>query len=346
MLEWTDEQSRKLFQEALSSCYSEGGIRNLEIDCVDLSGNITPIELNATVVETRDGIQIMALCLDITERNQARELMIQSEKMVALAGLATGMAHEINNPLAGILQNTQVVLKRTTTDLALNHTVARGLGVRLDDIRHYMEKRDIVQQLKTIREAGIRAARIVENMLCFSRQGQGHFAPHRLDETLDRAVEIMARDYSGSTRDCFSSITIVRVYDSNLPPVMCEVSTIQQVFLNILSNGAEAMASQYTISKDGKGQACEEPPQFVLRTSLEGSMAVVSIQDNGPGMKEEDCKRAFEPFFTTKELGFGTGLGLSLSHFIITRNHKGTLEVNSSPGQGTVFTIGIPMAEH
>jgi signal transduction histidine kinase len=253
------------------------------------------------------------------------------------------MAHEINNPLAGILQNTQVALNRITADLEANHALARSVGVDFGRVRGYMERRGVVQCLLTIREAGMRAARIVENMLCFSRRDKAHFAPHHLGEILEKALEITAQDYRREKGFPFACIRVTREFDPCLPQVMCEGSTLQQVFINILSNGADAMACRY--GDPGNGSPECGSPEFVIKTRQEGCVAFVDIQDNGPGMREEDRKRVFEPFFTTKELGFGTGLGLSLSRFIVTRNHGGTLDVSSTPGRGTTFTVGIPIRE-
>ena len=116
-----------------------------------------------------------------------------------------------------------------------------------------------------------------------------------------------------------------------MPPVMCDGSKLQQVFLNILSNGAQAMSET------------DRAPEFTLSLSRVGAQAVIRIEDNGPGIPDGIRKRIFEPFFTTKEIGVGTGLGLSVSYFIITNHHKGSLEVESEPGKGAVFIIRIPV---
>jgi signal transduction histidine kinase len=128
----------------------------------------------------------------------------------------------------------------------------------------------------------------------------------------------------------------VKEFAADLPRVPCEKSKIQQVLLNVLRNGAEAMAEKETW--DGL------PPRFVLRTSSEGDMARIEIEDNGPGMDEATRKRVFEPFFTTKSVNRGTGLGLSVSYFIITEDHGGTLTVSSAEGKGTTFVIRLPLA--
>jgi signal transduction histidine kinase len=124
-----------------------------------------------------------------------------------------------------------------------------------------------------------------------------------------------------------------------VPVVPCEATKIQQVFLNILRNGAEAMVE----ARGHEAGEEESEPRFVLRVMREGDMARIEIEDNGPGMSWTTRKRAFEPFFTTKGPGAGTGLGLSVSYFIITENHGGTMAVASAGGNGTTFTIRLPL---
>ncbi len=122
--------------------------------------------------------------------------------------------------------------------------------------------------------------------------------------------------------------------------VLCERAKIQQVLLNILRNGAQAMQKE-SLSDSGKKNRIivrlkEDKPANMLR---------IEIEDNGPGMDENVRKRIFEPFFTTRPVGIGTGLGLSVSYFIITENHMGTMDVVSEPDQGTTFIIGLPLEE-
>jgi PAS domain S-box-containing protein len=271
---------------------------------------------------------------DVTERVRIEELMIQSEKMLSVGGLAAGMAHEINNPLAGILQNVQVIQNRLSSKLRKNQQVAEACGISIVAIESYLEQRGVYRMIDSIISSGRRAAQIVENMLSFSRKSAAEYVPHDLAELLDKTVELVSNDYDLSKRYDFRQIRIVRDYDAKLPEVPCEASKIQQVFLNILRNGAEAMAE----SRSNTVQ-----PQFTLRLRTEGDMVRIEIEDNGPGMEEEVRRRAFEPFFTTKGVGFGTGLGLSVSYFIITENHFGTMDVSSKAGIGSNFIIRLPL---
>jgi len=277
---------------------------------------------------------------DVTERVRMEEMMIQSEKMLSVGGLAAGMAHEINNPLGVILQASQNVLRRVSTDLPINSRIAEECGTTLAAVRTYLERREIPEFLDDIRKSGERAAGIVSNMLSFSRKAEGEGRPTNLGELLDQTLGLAESDYDLKKKYDFRQIEIVREYGPDAPMVVCQVSKIQQVFLNILRNGAEAMQEQ----RGGSGErgANVETPRFILRVMKDGEMVRVEIEDNGPGMDEATCKRVFEPFFTTKSPGVGTGLGLSVSYFIIVEEHGGTLSVESVPGAGAKFILRMP----
>ncbi|MCP4150161.1 MAG: PAS domain S-box protein [bacterium] len=284
-----------------------------------------------------DGGQIkgsFAMIADITEQVRLQEMMIQSEKMLSVGGLAAGMAHEINNPLAGILQNMQVMKNRIKPEMAKNRRVAEECGVSVEGVRAYMEKRELLTMMNSVEESGRRASKIVENMLRFSRKSDMQFAFHDIAELLDKTLELASNDYDLKKKYDFRHISIVREYDDSLPGIQCEASEIQQVFLNLLKNGAQAMVE----SRPGNKSNC-----FFLRVKKRNHMAHIEIEDNGPGMDEATRKRIFEPFFTTKDVGVGTGLGLSVSYFIITENHGGTMTVESAPQKGAKFIIRLPM---
>jgi len=269
---------------------------------------------------------------DVTERVRLEEMMIQSEKMMSVGGLAAGMAHEINNPLAGILQNTQVIVNRLTQKMKANEKAAEESGTTIESIRKYMEKRKIIEMLEAINITGNRAAKIVENMLSFSRKSESKLSRQDIIRILDDTVELAANDYDLKKKFDFRRIKIIRDYEPDIPKVNCERSNIQQVILNILKNGAQAMS---------ESQNEGEIPQFSVAVSRIKDMVRLEIADNGPGMDEETRRRAFEPFFTTKGVDAGTGLGLSVSYFIITEQHNGKMSIESGIGKGTKVIINL-----
>lgn len=278
-------------------------------------------------------VEALSLKQQEDEKLRLEEMMIQSEKMVSLGGLAAGMAHEINNPLAGILQNTQVIQNRLKNPLPANVKTAEELGLDLETMTTYMERRDIFKMIESVLKAGKRAAGIVANMLSFSRKSASGFVPEDICRLLDQTLELAESDYNLKKKFDFKKIRIEKHYSEDLPMISCKASEIQQVFFNILSNGAQAMMSE----------EMAKTPCFTFTVFRHGPMLCVQIRDNGPGMRAEIKKRVFEPFFTTKNVGEGTGLGLAVSYFIITENHNGQIVVNSKPGEGCSFTIKLPI---
>ncbi|PCH62907.1 MAG: hypothetical protein COC04_05040 [Gammaproteobacteria bacterium] len=273
---------------------------------------------------------------DVTEQVRLEEMMIQSEKMLSVGGLAAGMAHEINNPLAGMMQTAHVMINRLTNkNVEANQQAAKAAGTSMEAIYDFMEQRGIVRMLNAIRDSGERVAGIVDNMLSFARKSDDVYSTHDINELLDKSIELSSTDYDLKKQYDFKSIVISKEYEDDVPLISCDGGKIQQVLLNLLRNGAQAMH-----------EAGIEQPEFRLHTyyDAEQDKVCIKIKDNGPGMDEEIRKRIFEPFFTTKPIGIGTGLGLSVSYFIITENHGGKMTVESTVGVGTTFMISLPMS--
>jgi len=271
---------------------------------------------------------------DITERINMEELMVQSEKMLSVGSLAAGMAHEINNPLGAILHNAQNIRRRLSPDLERNRQAAEETGVQLEAVNQYLQRREVPQLLDGIQQAGSRAARIVSHMLSFSRLSNRQLAECQLSELIDQALEIAGNDFALTDSFDFRAIDILRDFDPQVGRVPCIGNELEQVLLNLLKNAAQAI-HQGPHRSHG---------QIILSTRLNPPWVEIQVEDNGGGIPEHIRKRIFEPFFTTKEVGQGTGLGLSVSYFIITNNHKGQMEVQCRPGQGTTFTLRLPLA--
>ncbi|SNS23956.1 sensor histidine kinase [Pseudomonas segetis] len=271
---------------------------------------------------------------DITQRLNLEEVMVQSEKMLSVGGLAAGMAHEINNPLGAILHNVQNIRRRLSPELERNREIATQEDISLEAIDRYLQARDIPQLLGGIQQAGTRAAKIVSHMLNFSRLSNRQLIPCNLPGLIDQALEIASNDFDLTERFDFKSLIIEREFDPMLGPVPATANELEQVLLNLLKNAAQAIHQ-----RDDQ----RTPGQISLRTRLSPPWAIIEVEDNGVGMPESVRKRIFEPFFTTKEVGQGTGLGLSVSYFIITNNHKGQMEVQANKHKGTCFILRLPL---
>lgn len=271
--------------------------------------------------------------VDSTERRRTQEILLQHEKMLMTGGLAAGMAHEINNPLGIIAQDLQNLQRRLSPELATNRACAERLGLDLNILQAYLAEREITGYLHSISEAVRRTSRIIDNMLQFSRQsGTSHqLAP--LPEVIDHALELAGGDYELRKQLKFQELHIERTYDPELPLVPMNVTEIEQVLINLVKNAAQALA-------DWPGERA-----IRISTKRDGNYALLTLCDTGPGMNEEVRLRVFEPFFTTKPVGSGTGLGLAVSHAIITKNHKGLIKVTATPGKGCCFMIRLPLIQ-
>ena len=294
---------------------------------------ITVFIYSSAILSKGKPVGFRGILIDLSERKKTEEMMVQTEKMMSLGGLAAGMAHEINNPLAGMIQSAQVVRNRLTKTLPANQKLVDELGTSMSVITDFMEKRGILKQLDNIHKAGNHAAKIIDNMLSFARKGDSVKKEHQLDQILDNAIALAQNDYDLKKEYDFKSIEIQREY-SPVPRISCEGSKIQQVLFNLLKNASQAMYSQ---------QQKNETPKLILRLLKQGDRVLIEIADNGPGMDEKTRKKIFEPFFTTKGLDKGTGLGLSVSYFIIVDDHGGEMNVDSAPGKGATFSIKLPI---
>ena len=225
---------------------------------------------------------------------QAR--VAQSERLASLGMLAAGVAHEINNPLGGILALTSLTLEDMPQD---------------DPNRENLV--EVVTQTQRCRD-------IVKGLLEFSRQSRLGADLAELNKILDETLALISRQAG------FFNVTIVKQYDPELPPVMANRGEMQQVFMNILVNAAQAIEGHGTIT---------------IVTRAAGDYVEVAISDTGRGIPPEDIGRIFDPFFSTKPSGQGTGLGLSITYGIVT-SHRGTINVDSQVGKGTTFTVRLP----
>jgi PAS domain S-box-containing protein len=327
---FADPLRRKEFVEVLDK---NGQVDNFEFDMRHRDGHILRVSVSARVVPVDGTPCILAISRDITHMRALQESMVQSEKMLSLGGIAAGIAHEINNPLGIVLQAVQTIVLRTRPDFPKNIEAATRIGVDIEQVERYLKERKIDVFIRDIQGAAVRAAEIIRHMLDFSRRSESRRSICDIGAIIDNALRLASSDYDLKKNYDFKSIDIVRDVPADLPRCECTETEIEQVFLNLLRNAAQAMT---------EANPPAAAPRISIRARAEDDRIVIDIADNGPGISAEHRKRIFEPFFTTKASGAGTGLGLSVSYFIVCKGHGGRMRVACPPEGGTVFTVEIP----
>jgi two-component system NtrC family sensor kinase len=270
----------------------------------------------------------LALRAAALQRLQAQ--IIHSEKMASLGQLAAGVAHELNNP-AGFIYGNMTLLKDQIAGLhelldAYDQVeLPPNAASLIEPLKIRLDYDNLVGDLHSIvadcLEGAERIRDVVQNLRLFSRLDEAELKQVDLHEGIDSTIRLLSQYYS-------SGRVVIRREFGKLPLVSCYAAQLNQVWMNVLANAAQAVS--------GNGEVR-------ITTKLEDTWAVIAIQDSGCGISQELQARIFDPFFTTKPVGEGTGLGLSISYGIIER-HGGTIAVRSAPGLGTTFTIRIPTA--
>lgn len=290
------------------------------------------LKLTDHLAQTNQQLEGALLKLEKTlkELKETQAQLVQSEKMRSLGTLVAGIAHEINNPAAFVMNNlstlnalipdleemiqTYQVMKQNINEenIALIEKKESELGLEFifDDLK------DIA--LESL-EGMDRIRKIVLSLRTFSHLDEAEFKKIDITDGLRSTIQLVRPL-------CKNRIELVQNFQS-IPPIHCRPGELNQVFLNLLTNAI---------------QAIENEGRIYVSTSLENNLVVVKIRDNGEGMDEDTFKRLGEPFFTTKPVGSGTGLGLSISYGIIER-HRGTIEFESKVGCGTSATVKLPI---
>ncbi|MGO8716257.1 MAG: ATP-binding protein [Smithella sp.] len=262
-----------------------------------------PIELYSNKIKdekTGKDIATLFLAVDIEERNKLRKNLMQSQKMNFIGELVSGLAHQINNPLVGVINIADVLLQKIDAD---------------DEKYSYV---------RMIREAGESCKDVISRLLRFSRRQEGITqADINIRNVLDAGIEMLMKHPK------LKGVKVERSY-RNVPVIRGDPVLLQQAFMNMLINSAQAL--------DGNGVIRVECGPDHTR----GTQIIVAIKDTGCGILEEDIPRVFEPFFSTKNAEDGTGIGLSLAYWII-QDHGGRISVESVIGKGSTFTTYLPV---
>lgn len=302
-----------------------------EYTLIRKTGELVPVMVYTKVIYDNDRpLSLMGIMIDITEQKKTRDLLVQSEKMTTVAGLAAGLAHEINNPLAIILQGLHVVKRKLDPDREKNIQKAHEMGLSMNDVVQFLHACEITSYMDGIEKAALRSSEIIKSMLNFSRQKGSISVETDINSLVEDSLEMASRDYNLTTHYDFRHIKIIRKLGENLK-VECVPGEIQQVLFNLFINAAQAMFG------------VTDTPEIEISTFIMQEDVVIKVYDNGPGICREDCSRIFDPFYTTKPPGEGTGLGLAVSYYIIVDNHQGSIQVECPEEGGTLFTITLPL---
>lgn len=317
---------------------------------------------NDYLVKLPDKIELIARIryhskayINLLERNEAYQAMqktqaqlVQAEKMSSLGQLVAGVGHEINNPVNFIYGNISHVSDYVRGLLKLLNLYQQRCPNPDAEIQEMVEEidleflvEDLPKVLSSMKMGTDRIRQIVQTLRNFSRLDEAEMKPVNIHEGIDSTLVILQHRLRAKPER--PAIEIIKEY-GDLPEVECYAGQLNQVFMNILSNGIDALHSRD--SDRSSEEMKSNPSTITIRTQARDRDWVrICIQDNGPGMSASVKERLFEPFFTTKPVGSGTGLGLSISYQIVVDKHGGTIQCLSEPGKGSEFIIDIPMRQ-
>lgn len=266
---------------------------------------------------------------DLSHQTLLDDMVIQSEKMITIGGLAAGMAHEIKNPLGIILQNIQNILCRLDKTSEKNQALAQELDISLATVNQYLEQRQILKFMDNIRLAIDRALQIIATMLNFGTQNPISMKEENIVSLIENALSFAEQDYDLLHTSDIAKIKTVCDFKSLVLSAICSSTQITQVLFNLIKNGMQALHGL-------------PHPQLTITAYEENEMIIVKVADNGLGIPAHLLPNLFKPFFTTKSTEQGTGLGLAVSHYIISENHHGTLNAENPSQGGACFIMKLP----
>jgi signal transduction histidine kinase len=299
------------------------------------------VRTNRELIRQRDALDAEVACRKVIEAEQAALLekltaaqnqLLQAEKMASIGQLAAGVAHEINNPIGFVSSNLTSLgeyfddlvsivdtYARADSMIAREPSLSAAIRQAREDCDFDFVREDGATLLAESREGLARVTRIVQDLKSYSRVDESVWQETDINACLDSTLNVARHELKDRAQ-------VVREYD-NLPLIRCCPGQLNQVFMNLIINAAQAM---------------DKPGRITVRSGQLGDWVWADVEDTGNGIAPENVKRIFEPFFTTKPVGQGTGLGLSLSWNIV-KTHGGRIDVDSQLHRGTRFRVWLPM---
>ncbi len=320
---------------------------------IDSHGNV--IGASKIVRDIRDRKQAeaqihkknQALKMALTQLQQSQLQLVKSEKMSALGGLVTGIAHEINNPVGCIVGNVAAAQDYFSDLLGLLDLYAQQFPNPGPDIENELDaidltyvRDDLPQLIQAMKDSGKRIVSISRSLRTFSRADTETRQVFDLHKGLESTVLILRHRLKANEQR--PAIEVVKDY-GDIPEITCFPGQLNQVFMNILANAIDALDETSQTLSFADLDAFS--PCITIRTEVDNQQIMIAIADNGPGIPEALRSKVFDSLFTTKDVGKGTGLGLAIAHQIVVDTHGGRLDVQSEIGQGTEFCIRLPLQQ-
>ncbi len=307
-LDLFEENDREKYAAELKNAKDLNRVRQVRKD-----GNTMFVNICASYSEYMGKEVLLTTASDVTARLMAEQQLIQASKMATLGEMATGVAHELNQPLSVIKTASSFFLKKIRNKEPVTEDVIKTLAAEMDS---HVD----------------RASKIITHMREFGRKPGVKRSVVQVNEALLKALDIFNQQFK------LRQIDVVKDLAEDLPPIMAGPNRLEQVFINLLTNARDAIEEKWAHPEQRAGAKT-----ISLKTSSQSGVVIIQVKDNGKGIPSAACDRIFDPFFTTKEAGKGTGLGLSISYGIV-RDFEGTIKVESQEGEGATFTIEFPVA--
>jgi len=304
-----DESDRAYYGDAIKSFSLLNRAKQVRKD-----NEIIYVDIRISSSEYLGKDVLLVTTSDVTSRLMAEQQLIQASKMAMLGEMATGVAHELNQPLTVIKTASSFLNKKVDRNEEIKRET---LGVLAKEIESYVD----------------RAARIITHMREFGRKSEVLGEKVNVNEPLKRALDFFGQQLK------LREIGVKIRLDEEIPLVFADSNRLEQVFVNILINARDAIEEKWV-----KGHRDSGGKEISLKTYSRDRLVFIDIEDNGSGIPESASAKIFEPFFTTKGVGNGTGLGLSISYGII-KDYEGRIRVESHEGVGSTFTIQLPVLE-
>jgi len=305
-LDLFEGNERKSYEVSLKSTNSIDRARQVRKD-----GNVIYVSIRISSSEFNGYKVLLVTTSDITLRLMAEQHLIQASKMATLGEMATGVAHELNQPLSVIKTASSFLRRKAHDKERIQEDILKTMAEEIDN---HVD----------------RASKIISHMREFGRKSDVAKEKVQVNTVLRRAVDFFKQQLK------LREIEVVENLHEDLPPILADPNRLEQVFVNVLINARDAIEQ-----KAEQGGRKEEAKRITLKTWDEDGMVTIEVTDTGAGISEAILHRIFEPFFTTKKVGKGTGLGLSISYGIV-RDYDGTIKVESKEGEGATFIIRFP----